>query len=244
MHGLILAGGEGSRLAAEGVPTPKPLLELGGEPLVVGLLARFAALGCRTLTCMVRADFGAVFRVLEGRDFGRPLRVESCRTPSSLHTLAAGFAVVPAGPVFCSMVDSVMPAADWQRAYDAAGRALAAGSAAVLAVTPFVDDESPLYVRTDSAGFVLGLSDEPVEPPCVTGGVYAFSPAARDRGPEAVTRGITRTRGFLKDLVQRGLRIATVSVPRIIDIDHASDLRLANAWLGSAGTTALDAHGE
>jgi hypothetical protein len=41
-------------------------------------------------------------------------------------------------------------------------------------------------------------------------------------------------RGFLKWLVARGQRVGTVRVPRIIDIDHESDLRLANAWLGSA----------
>jgi len=41
MHGLVLAGGEGSRLAAEGVPTPKPLLEVAGQPLIVTLLRTF-----------------------------------------------------------------------------------------------------------------------------------------------------------------------------------------------------------
>lgn len=235
MHGLILAGGEGSRLSAEGIATPKPLLEIGGEPLVVRLLDMLVELGCETLTCMVRADFGAVFRVLEGRRFARPLRIEPCLTPSSLHTLVAGFARVAPGPVFCTMVDSVMPASDWHAVYGGAERTLSGGADAVLAVTPFVDDESPLYVRTDAAGLVLGLSDDPLVPPCVTGGVYAFSEPARGLAREAVDRGIERTRGFLKDLVARGRRVASVTVSRIIDVDHMADLRLANAWLGSPG---------
>jgi NDP-sugar pyrophosphorylase family protein len=231
---LILAGGEGARLSAEGIDVPKPLVQVSGEALVVRLLTLLASLGCETLTCMVRADFTAVFRLLEGRDFGRPLNVQPCRTPSSMHTLAEGLKAVPPGSVFCTMVDTVMPAADWRSVYTATARGIADGSEAMLAVTPFVDDESPLYVRTDSADFVQALSDDPLSPAVlVTGGVYGFSPVARQAAAEAAGQGVQRMRGFLKWLVARGSRIGAITVPRIIDIDHESDLRLANAWLGS-----------
>ena len=233
MHGLILAGGEGARLTAEGVEEPKPLVQVGGEPLVLRLLTTLASLGCETLTCMVRADFTAVFRLLEGREFGPPLDVRSCRTPTSMHTLAEGLLAVPAGPVFCTMVDTVMPVANWRDVYAATARGLGEGAEAMLAVTPFVDDESPLYISTDGAGFVRAVSDDPLAPPQVTGGVYGFSSRARQGAAEAVGQGVQRMRGFLKWLVARGSRVGTVAVPRIIDIDHESDLRLANAWLAS-----------
>jgi len=32
---------------------------------------------------------------------------------------------------------------------------------------------------------------------------------------------------------QRQVRVATIDVPRIIDLDRAADLSLANAWLAS-----------
>jgi len=233
MHGLILAGGEGARLAGDGVTVPKPLVRVGGEPLVIGLLTTLASVGCETLTCMVRADFTAVLRLLEGRGFGPPLEVRTCRTPSSMDTLAEGLRAVPPGPVFCSMVDTVMPAADWRDVYAGMVQALAGGADAILAVTPFVDDESPLYVSTDGAGFVRTLSDDPLAPVVVTGGVYGFSAATRQAAAEAVEQGVQRMRGFLQWLVARGSRVGTIAVPRIIDIDHQSDLRLANAWLGS-----------
>ena len=70
MHGLILAGGEGPRLAAGGIAVPKPLVEVAGKPQIVGLLETLAALGCSSLTCAVRADFPAVRRLLDGRRFG------------------------------------------------------------------------------------------------------------------------------------------------------------------------------
>ena len=235
MHGLILAGGEGSRLSSEGVGVPKPLVRIGGEPLVVRLLTQLAGLGCETLTCMVRADFDAVFQLLDGRDFGPPLAVRSCRTPSSMHTLAEGLENVPAGPVFCTMVDTVMPPSDWRTVYAATAQGLADGADAVLVVTPFVDDESPLYVSIDGAGFVQAVSDDLIAPPRVTGGVYGFGATARAAAGEAMGEGVQRMRGFLKWLVARGSRIGSVAVPRIIDIDHRSDLHLANAWLGSPG---------
>ena len=233
MHGLILAGGEGSRLVAE-MGVPKPLVRVAGEMLAVRLLRTLAELGCETLTFMVRADRPAVAQALAGLEVGPPFTVQPCLTRSSLHTLAEGLRIIPPGPVFCSMVDSVMPAADWRALYGATGRALDGGADAVLAVTPFVDDESPVYVIADDQGRVTGVTDQPVLPPRVTGGVYAFGPSARRGAGQAVAEQVERMRGFLKWLVARGHRVAAVTVPRIIDIDHESDLRLANAWLGSA----------
>jgi NDP-sugar pyrophosphorylase family protein len=233
MHGLILAGGEGSRLAAGGIPLPKPLVEVAGRPQIVGLLETFAELGCRSLTCAVRADFPAVRRLLDGRRFGPPLTVVECRTPSSLHTLAEGLRAVPPGPVFCSMVDTVMRPADWRAVGRATERHLGEGADMVLVVTPYVDDESPVYVSRDGAGDVQSVSDEPLQPLCVTGGVYGLSSGIRRAAADAVARGGHRMRGFLKAVVAEGRRVHAVEVARIIDIDRPSDLQSANAWLAA-----------
>ncbi len=233
MHGLILAGGEGSRLAAGGIAVPKPLVQVGGKPQIVALLDMLVQLGCPSLTCAVRADFPAVRRLLDGRRFGPPLTVVECRTPSSLHTLVEGLGAVPPGPVFCSMVDTVMRPEDWGTVYAAADRHLAEGAEVVLAVTPYVDDESPVYVSRSGEGDVRALSDTPLTPPCVTGGVYGLSVAARQAAAEAVARGVHKMRAFLKQRVADGRRVAAVEVPRIIDIDRPSDLQHANAWLAA-----------
>ncbi len=235
MHGLILAGGAGSRLAAGGIPLPKPLVEVAGKPQVLRLLETFESLGCRSLTCVVRADFPAVMSLLDKRRFRVPFRVVACRTPSSLHSLAEGLEAVPPGPVFCSMVDTVMQQRDWQAVYATTERHLAEGAEAVLAVTPYVDDESPLYVgRREGEGAVVDVvTDEPVEPPCVTGGVYGLSAVARRAARAAVDRGLRQMRGFLKAFVAERRRVVAVEVARIIDIDRPSDLQIANAWLAA-----------
>src|SRR5438552_2388561 len=69
MHGLILAGGEGARLAAGGIVVPKPLVEVAGKPQLLRLLETLDALGCDSLTCAIRADLAAVAPLLDGRRF-------------------------------------------------------------------------------------------------------------------------------------------------------------------------------
>ena len=134
------------------------------------------------------------------------------------------------------MVDTVMRAEDWRAVYGAVERHLADGADAVLAVTGYVDDESPVYVNRHEGGLVRAVSDEPIQPPCVTGGVYGLSAAARAAAAPALARGVYRMRGFLKALLageggREGARVAAVDVARIIDIDRPRDLETANAWL-------------
>jgi NDP-sugar pyrophosphorylase family protein len=233
MHGLVLAGGEGSRLAAEGVPTPKPLLEVAGQPLIVTLLRTLERLGCESLTCMVRADFPAVVQTLDASRFKPPFIVKTCSTPSSAHTLVEGLQTVPPGPVFCTMVDTVMRPRDWAAAYAATADHLAGGADAVLVVTPFLHDESPLYVTRDREGLARSLGSTPAGDARVSGGVYGFGPAAREAAREAVADGVQRMRGFLQRLIADGARVATVEVPQIIDLDRRSDWELAQAWMAS-----------
>ena len=232
MHGLVLAGGRGSRLAADGVETAKALVEVAGRPQIVNLVETFTELGCDSITCMVRDGIPV--------DLPPPARavVRTCRTPSSLHTLVAGLAIVPPGPVFCAMVDTVMPAADWRRLFRGVTERLAAGAAAVLAVTPFVDDELPLYVTRDANGLANGIFDTPPHPAptaplLVTGGVYGLSAVARRLASVAVA-SLHRMRAFLRLLVELKTPVATVEVPRIIDLDHKSDLEAAERWLAAS----------
>jgi len=235
LHGLILAGGEGSRLLAEGVTVPKPMVQVAGRPQVVHLVETLGALGCPTITCLVRDEFPDVVAMLVRRPWQSSVRVHACRTPSSLHTLVEGLALVPPGPVFATMVDTVMRPDDWRTVFERAQSGIAGGADAVLAVTPFVDDEAALYVSIEAGGRVRRLSDLPLEPRCVTGGVYAFAPRVRAVAREAADAGVSRMRNFLARLVEGGSVVAAVSVPRIIDLDRLSDLEAANAWLDTMG---------
>ncbi len=243
MHALVLAGGEGSRLAADGVTVPKALVEVGGRPQLVRLVQTFADLGCLSVTCLVHEAVAPQIdrHALRAAGGAAAVRVVACRTPSSLHTLVAGLDAVPAGPVFCSMVDTVMAPADWHAVHAACGRALAAGADALLAVTPDPeDDDAPLRVRVGPDGRVARVGGDAASyaaayasgapPVLITGGVYAFAPAARARAHALAAAGGQRMRVFLAALVDEGRDVRAAVVPRILDVDHRRDLDAANAY--------------
>ena len=109
-------------------------------------------------------------------------------------------------------------------------------STAIAQASSFVDDELPLYVTRDAQGFATGILDTP--PPAgvsllVTGGVYGLSPVARRLASVAVA-SLHRMRAFLRLLVELKAPVATVEVPRIIDLDHKSDLEAAERWLAAS----------
>ena len=232
VHGLVLAGGEGSRLAAEGYATPKPLVPIAGRPLIVAQVETLIRVGCPTVTVMVREEFhDAVRRAIAETPANRLVTVTPCQTPTSAHTLVAGMALVPPGPLFCTMVDTVMPQASWTAAYRATVRDLADGADAVLIVTPFVHDESPLYAVRDRQGLVCALDSSPGADRVVTGGVYGFSVAARKLAAVAVDDGVRRMRGFLQRLIAGGARVTAVEIEKIVDLDRIADLTLVTQWL-------------
>jgi len=231
VHGLILAGGEGRRLAADGVAGPKSLMRIGGRPQLTRLVETFEALGSETLTCMVRDDVPASLLAEAGLSRTRVVR---CHTASSLHTLVLGFAELPPGHVFCTMVDTVMPWHEWVRVWTACAGALAQGAPVVLVVAPVPEtDPHPLCVHTDAAGHVTGLDSDTHGAEWATAGVYGFGRAARARAPRAVTDGVERMRGFLSLLVREGAQIPLVTVERALDVDRQKDLEAANAWIAA-----------
>lgn len=242
---MILAGGEGSRLAADGLTTPKALIDVAGRPQLLRLVEQFAALGCSSITCMLNETAlewlhaGMSPRIAETtRTIERLARVVPCRTPSSLHTFVAGLEELPPGPVFATMVDSVLAPDDWARLYELTQHDLADGADAVLAVTPATDpDDAPLWVATDATRRVVAIGATAASARgTVTGGVYGFGPAARRRASEALASGLHRMRIFLGDLVASGADVRAVEVPHIIDIDHRTDLERADAYMKTVNT--------
>jgi len=235
MHALILAGGEGARLRSDGVTAPKAFVELDGRPLLLRLSDTLRGLGCESITALVRdsvLDSVAPLLAVQG---GAAPRLFACVTRSSLHTLARGLELVPPGPVLCAMVDSVLREEDWRLLYARGDGLLRRGADACIAVTPFVDDERPLYVARHPSGAVAAFQEAPPVPALVTGGVYFLSSRIRDLVPRVVELGIERMRGLLRWLVEHGYRIETGEVARIVDLDRRHDLALATAWLSGNG---------
>jgi NDP-sugar pyrophosphorylase family protein len=228
MRFAILAAGEGSRLRAEGVATPKPLVEVGGVPILERLLNLARENGAREVACIVNAELPELRRFLTERSFGVPVLLLVQSTPSSLHSLHA-LAPGLAGEPFCLFTaDAVFPAGELTAFLEAARRSPVSGT---LAVTSYVHDEKPLHVRVDAAGRILDFVDGPEGAPSVTGGIYYLSDRVLPDIAAAVRADVSRLRNALRFLVRQGHELRAYAFSRIVDVDRLSDLGPAEELL-------------
>jgi NDP-sugar pyrophosphorylase family protein len=226
----IIAAGEGSRLKAEGIRTPKPLVRVNGVPIIERLLRSLHGCGISAVHCIVNEDSTIVRDYVQGLRLPFPVSFLVKSTPSSMHSL---FELAPAlggaGRFLLTTVDSVFDEKDLKALVSAAsGDRMADG---LLAVTEYVDDENPLYVDADGNGKILSFS-KTGNARWVTGGLYALSTRVFDEVEAARRAGIERLRHFLAHLVRTGYDLRIFPFSTIIDVDHVGDIRAAERMLG------------
>lgn len=230
MNAGIIAAGEGSRLKAEGISVPKPLVPVDGVPLLERLLRIYNRCGIDRVTCIINEYSLQVREYVESKDFGMPVHFIVKTTPSSMHSLFALAPYLKGDKFLLSTVDSIFSEDDLRGFLTAGGSSRNDGT---LALTDFVDDEKPLYVTLDADMRIVrfGRKDGEPSPRWVTGGLYIFSPGIFTEMDLALGQGMERLRNFLALLVERGYRIAGHPFSRIVDVDHAGDIRTAEQLL-------------
>lgn len=231
MDFAIIAAGEGSRLAAEGIDMPKPLVKLGGRTLLQRLLEIFESAGAENVSIIVnsRTEMLPAYARKLAAKAAVPVRVIVKNTPDSMHS----FAEVTSGIKgrFCvTTVDTVFSPEEFRRYIVAFESDEAADG--YMAVTDYVDDEKPLYVATDSDMRITAFEDAPSDgTKFVSGGIYALGPKALDVLDRCLKNGTSRMRNYQRALVEAGLNLKAWPMGRIIDIDHASDINKAEQML-------------
>ena len=144
MNYAIIAAGEGSRLAQEGVAKPKPLVELSGEPMIGRLISIFLRCNAESISIIVNEYMTEVREYLESLKLPVPLNLVVKTTPSSMHSFYELSRVMKPGKFCLTTVDTIFREPDFAR-YIAAFEADTENDG-MMAVTPFIDDEKPLYV--------------------------------------------------------------------------------------------------
>ena len=215
----ILAAGEGSRLEHEGVREPKPLIRIGGECLFDRLIRIFLSCGADRICVVVNSRRPEVKAHLESLRCPE-LHIVVADTPSSMHSLRALSSVLGDEPFVLTTVDTVFREEDFRRY-------LSEGD---FAVTPWVDDEKPLWIDTDADGFITAFRDEG---PCpyVSGGIYRLTPPMMQVLGQCIDRGKARMRNFQRALLSAGFRLKAFPMERILDIDHRADIAKAESFL-------------
>ena len=102
----------------------------------------------------------------------------------------------------------------------------------MMAVTSYIEDEKPLYVETDNDLNILAFRDSYWdEAKYISGGIYALNERAIDVLNDCMEQGVSRMRNFQRALVASGLRLYAYPIKKIIDVDHAGDIEVAEKFI-------------
>jgi NDP-sugar pyrophosphorylase family protein len=227
IRGGVIAAGAGSRLRADGWTVCKPLVEVAGVPLIGAVLRNFATAGVTAITIIVNRSEPDCIEWVRRRHPELDVDFIVKTTASSLESFREITARGPAGPMLVSTVDAWCAPEDFARfARQAAARP---DAATVLAVTPLVADEKPLWVTLGPDGRVTAIGG--THGTHVTAGVYRVSARAR-RVAEAPPLG--RLREYLGWLHESGEPMYAEIIETVVDVDRGEDVAAAEA-LARAG---------
>lgn len=234
MNYAIIAAGEGSRLVQEGVKLPKPLVDLDGRPMIGRLIDIFMNHNPESLSIIVNEQMTEVADYLRSRNYPVGMRLTVKSTPSSMHSFWEVSRDFAPGKFVLTTVDTIFREDDFAR-YVEAWENDADGFDGYMAVTPFIDDEKPLYVATDADNRITGFLDSFEDGVrYVSGGVYGLtSPGALDVLRRCIDGGVSRMRNYQRALVDAGLKLRAWPVEKIVDVDHAGDIATARAFIAS-----------
>ncbi len=232
MNYAIIAAGEGSRLAQEGVAKPKPLVELQGEPMIGRLINIMLRCNAKSISIIVNEHMTEVREYLMSLDLPVPFNLVVQTTPSSMHSFWHLSRVIPKGKFCLTTVDTIFREEDF-KGYIEAFESNDSHDG-MWAVTPFVEDEKPLWVDVDEQMNITAFKDKGWEgAKYVSGGVYAMTHEAFPVLDYCIENNISRMRNFQRALLEHGKRLKAYSIDKIIDVDHASDIATAEGFLSA-----------
>lgn len=232
MKAGIIAAGLGERLRAAGITTPKPMLEIGGRTLLERTIDEVARAGAESVALIVNAEYPELERYVRGVAWPLPVALTVRTTPSSMESF---FALEPSlrdAPFLLTTVDAVTAPG----ALAALARAgLDNRGAGTLAVTSFVDDEKPLWVRLDERRRITELGPSAVGSGWATSGAYFFFPEVYAHVGEARERKLGALRQFLALLLEKRLALSGFEAGDSVDVDRPEDIRVAEEFLRKHG---------
>lgn len=223
IRGGVIAAGEGSRLRSAGFAVPKPLVPVAGTTLIERVIGNFLAAGIGSLVIIFNEEYGRECeRLVRSRFPDVDIEVVIKTTASSLESFLTIAERIKPGPALISTVDAWCSPNDFKAFVEEAARG--APDATVLAVTPFVADERPLWALLDQSGRVKSLGGD--SGTMVTAGMYLMSERVRRL---SVPKGLGRLRDYLSWLVASGEPVFGIPIQSVVDVDRGEDVPLAEA---------------
>lgn len=231
MNYAIIAAGEGSRLAQEGVALPKPLVKLNGKEMIRRLIDIFLKNNAESISIIVNNEMTQVQKYVSALDLGIPLNIIVKSTPSSMHSFFELRNFLREGKFCLTTVDTIFKEEDFSKYIQAFINDDSVDG--MMAVTDYIDDEKPLFVDVDDNMRIKGFLDESDNCGYISGGIYGLTPKAIDTLENCLASGQARMRNFQRQLVADGLNLKAYPLGKIIDVDHAEDIEKAEQFLKS-----------
>lgn len=180
-----MAGGLGSRFVKEGYECPKPLVPIFGQPMMGVLINTLMKCGAEHIYVGANARMQSLLDYLEElKAKGLPVVVRPIVTDNSYCTLKAASEGIE-GKFIAMTCDAIFPTDEFRDYVKAVAEAQA--DVALMGLTRFVEDESPLYARVSEAGEVIDYryGGSPFEEgTIVSAGLYGLSGKIMDIIPE------------------------------------------------------------
>lgn len=230
MNYAIIAAGEGSRLAQEGVKLPKPLVKLNGKEMIRRLIDVFLANNAKSISIIVNEEMTQVQDYVKTLKLDIPLNIVVQSTPSSMHSFYELRNYLRDGKFCLTTVDTIFKEDEFSNYIQAFVNDQSADG--MMAVTDYIDDEKPLYVDVDEKDMTIrGFLDSSDNCKYISGGIYGLTPKAIDTLENCLATGQSRMRNFQRQLVADGLHLKAYPFAKIVDVDHAEDIAKAEAFL-------------
>jgi len=231
MNYAIIAAGEGSRLAKEGFKLPKPMVSLYGEMLIDRLIGIFMRNNAQRIKIIINEESESLENHLNELSQSLPIDIIKKSTPSSLHSVYELLKSDPKLDTVClTTTDTVFKEEEFSsfiEYFEKNGKI-----DGLMAVTSFIDDESPLYVTVNEQNAITAFTDfNNTQTQFVSGGIYCLKKSAIAIVDKAVKGGTSRMRNFQRQLLENGIKLEAYPFSKIVDVDHVSDIRTAELFL-------------
>lgn len=232
MDYAIIAAGEGSRLAQEGVKWPKPLVRLNGITLIDRLINVFLKNEASSISIIINEEMTEVQDYLQKLELPVPFYLLVKSTPSSMHSFYELSHILDGESICLTTVDTIFREEEF-KAYIRTFREEKYLDG-LMAVTDYIDDEKPLYVKTDKEMMIRGFLDHQ-EDHClyISGGIYCLKRTGFGVLNKAIAQGMSRMRNYQRQLITEGLKLKAYPFSKIIDVDHAEDITKAEKFLST-----------
>lgn len=240
MKFAIIAAGDGSRLAQEGVTEPKPLVKVRGERLIDRLIRIFMENNATEIVVICNeqmSDVASHLKMIQDKGLNGlpvPLRFVVKSTPSSMHSFYELRNFLREDPFILTTVDTIFDESEFHDYVLSFQNKIAQGVDALMGVTDYIDDEKPLYVGVDNVMRINGYYDTPqADFHFISAGIYGLTAPSLNILEACIEKGESRMRNFQRALVAAGLRIEAFPLTKVFDVDHIEDIRKADEGVNS-----------